>query len=924
MRKMVLVAWLQSTSWCPPLKAMVTLLIYFKEREHDPRMKVFLVGVSISSVFIVLPALRCLAWLSAALYEEWARAILEASLKKKVEEHNTKGQYADAISSAIQLRDLCVERVGKMHKDYAAELNNLGVLHLAIRDLARAKTLFAEAREIYGEVLSRSHPSYATSLSNLAQVAQAEEDFDESCKLTLEALVIREKALGRTRLETATSLYNLAAAYCSKGDGDLAEAETLIVEACKIWENVLGRKHPHYASGLGLLAIICLGKRDLERGHTLQSECLEILEAALGRKHPLVATSLSNLASFKVACGDLQEGFALTEEACAIHAELLFKTLPALAPSQRLHMIHSVESSLSGMRSLAARLCSGGFPEETMTAVKLASFKAAALRKNLLFDCEAADSELAQLALDCKEKVLAAELNDLDRQVKAARARLAESLIGHPEAQQITLLLEELERLERRAAEKLMEGSGSSSIRELRRLHNMGSANFLQELGQLLPKNSALVEYVNLGSGPKKAEAARTYGAFVLSKRGEGLQRLQLHLLVLGSGPEVDRDLGSFLPLLESWASPTTVVQAGLAAGHRLRQRLLDKPLELVDRHLGRKPEHLFLCPDGELFRLPFVALPASSSPMDKASGPYVLDEPYSISYLTAGRDLFRLSKMPQQQGLPTTLRLFFKPDFAAKPELPSSQTPTREVGFFTELPATGKEGEALKKLFEDKGIAVQSFSGDEATCRELLATSSPSFLHIATHGFSESYEPADGPKIPKGFERVTVLRAVPEPLLRCGLAMAGAQTWQKSEEKCGSGIVSGLELRNLDLKGTVLVTLSACETGVGQVQTGQGLACLGRVVLLAGAETAVVTSGRVADESTKDLMVAFYTELLEESGCPFHRARALRQAQHEVRGRKYRVGQARSVNGDHPMWWAPFLLFGATGPLPAIIPKAE
>lgn len=119
-------------------------------------------------------------------------------------------------------------------------------------------------------------------------------------------------------------------------------------------------------------------------------------------------------------------------------------------------------------------------------------------------------------------------------------------------------------------------------------------------------------------------------------------------------------------------------------------------------------------------------------------------------------------------------------------------------------------------------------------------------------------------------------------------------------------GIVTGLELRNLDLRGTKLVTLSACETGAGQVHKGQGLACLGRVALLAGAETAVVTAMEVADEATKDLMVCFYTELLKEDSSPFHRARALRHAQRAVCALGY----------DHPLYWSPLLLYGATGPM--------
>lgn len=911
----------------------------------------------------------------------------EAHLRTRVEELLQTGPFAEAVPLAERCRDLCLRRVGKFHIDYALTLDLLARLFEQVSDLRRAESTWQEALEIREKVLGRTHKCFASNLSNLAliyldmgQFARAEKllrqvlelreellgrtdptfasglnnlasvyqimgDFGRAEKMLLEAAEIREKVLGRTHPAFAGSLNNLATLYYQMGE--LEKAEKPMLEAMQIREKVFGRTHPEFAQSLNNLANLYTDMGRLDEAQQPLREALEIqrkvhgethpdfatslnnlgsiykqlgagaeaqevltqalaiTEEALGRRHPTFAKYLNNLATVKAALGD-PEGLSLAEEACSIFAELLSTTLPVMAPGQRLQMIHSVDYALGIMIAFAVGLCKGDFREEARESAKMRCFKAVALRKNLLFDSEAQDSELVHLASTCKDEVVAKELRDLDSEVKAARVQLARELFEKPDPKARATLEEQLERLERRAAQKVVEVTGS--LQQPVVLHSMEPSAFLLELGRLLPPNTALVEYVYDGEVKKKGEKGDDYVAFILFNSGSSIK---LHLLELGSCKEIDDDVETFVSFVASGEWEVT----GAQAGQRLRERLLDRVLEAI----GSCPNHLFLSPDGELCRLPFVALPLSIPSTDEPWR-FVLDEAYSISYLAAGRDLLRFSSMSRQQT-PSTCRLFFDPFFKA--ELEEDCTPsTRKASLFKQLPATREEGEALQTLLEAKGIAVQSFRGEAATRRELLKTHAPSILHLATHGFYEPYVPPGG-VAQDSYKRLEELRAAPEPLLRCGLAMAGAQTWQKSTDSSAMGIVTGLELRNLDLRGTKLVTLSACETGVGQVSKGQGLSCLGRVVLLAGAETAVVTAMAVADESTKDLMVFFYSRLLQEGDSPLHRARALCEAQREVRKRSYPVAYKEAgvkrvvmVKGDHPSWWAPLLLYGATGPM--------
>jgi len=172
---------------------------------------------------------------------------------------------------------------------------------------------------------------------------------------------------------------------------------------------------------------------------------------------------------------------------------------------------------------------------------------------------------------------------------------------------------------------------------------------------------------------------------------------------------------------------------------------------------------------------------------------------------------------------------------------------------------------------------------------------SAPSILHIATHGFflsvpgtvatgseSEPRAVATGP---------TTTPKIDNPLLRSGLALAGAN--QRSD-----GILTALEASGLDLWGTKLVVLSACDTGIGEVKRSEGVYGLRRSLVLAGAESQLMSLWPVSDRSTRDLMIGYYKALLHGAG----RGEALRQAQLQM---------LKSKPHSHPYYWASFIQTG-------------
>jgi CHAT domain-containing protein len=176
------------------------------------------------------------------------------------------------------------------------------------------------------------------------------------------------------------------------------------------------------------------------------------------------------------------------------------------------------------------------------------------------------------------------------------------------------------------------------------------------------------------------------------------------------------------------------------------------------------------------------------------------------------------------------------------------------------------------------------------------MEASGPRVIHLATHGFFLPDRPsAPGERFRGGLESA---------LLRSGLVLAGANTWlagYTTLPRAGDGLLTAEEVTGLDLLGTELVVLSACETGLGDVSAGEGVFGLRRSFQLAGAATVVMSLWKVPDDPTRELMEAFYRHLL--AGAP--RAEALRQAQLQTRSRY-----------PDPQHWGAFILQGDPGRL--------
>jgi CHAT domain-containing protein len=247
-------------------------------------------------------------------------------------------------------------------------------------------------------------------------------------------------------------------------------------------------------------------------------------------------------------------------------------------------------------------------------------------------------------------------------------------------------------------------------------------------------------------------------------------------------------------------------------------------------------------------------------------------------------------------------------PDYDLKAGRRAAARPTettaeglRERGVrFSLLKHTGAEVTEIGRM-----LGVQPLLGRDALESTVKSSKSPIIVHLATHGFflTPPGRQDVSDEVYGVFGRLPSDRA--DPLLRSALALAGANTWLtggRLPPEAEDGLLTAQDVLGLDLDGTELVVLSACDSGLGDVHPGEGVLGLRRAFLHAGAKTLVMSLWKVPDRETKEIMIDFYRHLMAGAG----RADALREAQLAMQ-RKH---------PDEPLYWGAFICQGETGPL--------
>jgi CHAT domain-containing protein/Flp pilus assembly protein TadD len=800
--------------------------------------------------------------------------------------YQSQGKYGEAEPLYKRFYQLSEEALGPKHPDTLKSINNLALLYQSQGRYGEAEPLYKRCLQLSEEVLGPKHPHTLTSINNLAALYRSQGRYGEAEPLYKRCLQLSEEVLGPKHPHTLTSINNLAALYRSQGRYD--EAEPLCKRCLQLKEEVLGPKHPDTLQSINNLAELYRSQGRYGEAEPLYKRCLQLCEEVLGPKHPDTLTSINNLAGLYKSQGRYGEAepfykrcLQLCEEVLGLkHPDTLSRLLnysvclvmlkhdnQALLHLKKLELSlrHYAGDMLKTTQQLRVRrkfmMSKSTFQDVLFTLAfhsKNPSIQAFAGDVILRWKCIQEEAEtimnrLIHSSQDPRIIQLGQSINSLRRQMS----------IFNPKVDMNALILE-LEQQEVKLAQ----------LSNAYQLYLNKSNVRMDDLKLMLPPKTAVIElkqYQHLNFKTGELEDMRLAAALILPNA----ERIILE--DLGPRKEV-------LAIFEKVRIAKTPQEKTPAL-----KQLYSKLFGVFDQHIAQA-ETIYISPDGLTHQIAF-------SRLILPDGRFWVQR-QTLCRIQTSRDLMDQNKTISNQG---TLVAMGGIDFDHFPDIKitASDQKTADAATHKSIQRMAKRNEAFKPLpFSKKEIhqiapyyqarwkkTPQLFKETNASEYQIKHLDTPPHvLHLSTHGF---YLSASEDRTER-------------PMMLSGLALAGSNLGLKGQKDKGNedGILFAIEVAGLNLSGTELVVLSACDTGKGAIDKSEGVYGLLRAFRLAGAHDVMMTLWPLYDQSSSEFLSYFYKTWL--SSANMTPSKALRHTQLSF------IKQ----NKDSRLW-APYVMVG-------------
>lgn len=809
-------------------------------------------------------------------------------------------QYQGKIVEALELLELTLEikkeNVGEDNLSYAKSLNNLGRLYQETGKYQKAEEVLSKALEIKKDKESSDNISYAKSALNLALLYKTLGNYEKSLKYFNESVpVLRDKlgledpetskavinlglvyvAAGKTndaekilnlvkRIETdeignsyperAFNLYNLAMFYWAFDRVD--ETENYIEEALEIVRQKLGEQTPLYSSCLNSLGVIKWVNKDFDEAERFLAQAAELRKKYLGEKHPDYATTLHNLAGLQKDMGSYKSAEDNYRKAFNLYLDQIHEYFAFLSEDEKARYYMTLKERFEMFDNyVISRYNENPDLLNDMYNFRIAT-KAILLKSNLQVKRRISKSGDEEL-LEMYEKWQ-------DTKKALAKAYTANFKTHGTSKSKIDSLEQYSNKLEKELS-KASKVFGEEYKEENKTWEDVRDA---------LKEDEAAVEIIRFRYFERGWDNQIFYAALIVTDE----TRDHPDIVFLNKGNELEDKFSS---------NYRKSIKFRLDDDYSY-----ESFWKKIDEKLGHKTS-IYVSPDGVYNRI-------NMNSLQKEDGKYVLDEKY-IRVVTNTAELIPGKVEKQKDERKDGAFLFGYPEFKMtgkkkgdKSELDVNDTlrsPTIPA-----LPGTKDEIEKIGSILKKKKVRTELFMQEKATEKKVKEINNPFLLHIASHGYFLS--DLQLTRRSKAFG-VDIDQAHSNPLLRSGLLFSGAANYLtdyevKEEEE--NGILTAFEAMNLNLEKTNLVVLSACETGLGEVQNGEGVYGLQRAFRVAGAKNIIMSLWKVDDKTTQMLMTNFYENWV--SGMDF--MEAFKNAQLKLK-EKY----------PHPYFWGAFVIVG-------------
>ncbi len=810
------------------------------------------------------------------------------------------------------------QNLGPNHPAVAEVLNNLATVSFDKGDYVDAGQFYEQVLDIYENSPNPNLPKIAITLDNLGNVYASLDKYDEAIAAFQRAIDIKKSVYGENHLYVAISLDGLATVYTGRQQNE--EARVLLETVLANFEQNLGPEHPRLATTLTNLGMVYNRLELFDQAEASYERALSIREKALGRDHPNVAATLTNLVILLWNQGRYAEAIEMNQRALSINESVLGDRHPIVAVN--------LENSVALYRHV-------GKPDTALVA----AHSACTIRRNNLKDYGRILSERDALEyasrlhesfgkyFSCYLEIPTpgtAQTRNMTEAILENKGQVSDEIferrreIVREDNDTVRALADSLEHNRKTLSRIYVRGPGeeiesyrasndslsrmiSEQESELARLsvsfRNWQKSKIvsLDQFSLLIPDKTCVVEYLRYNHTRINPDGiVPAYAAVVISRGKTPL------IVDLGEASAIDDLVGEYRDHLQQLSMLGAPASSDVDTYRNIVGALYNLVWAPVAGRVSGS-ELVFVCPDAALCLVSFAGLP-------RPDGGYLVED-HAIFYLSTGRDLFRF----QQPAPPASgLLALGDPDYdLAEGESQNSRSPADTRGALPDceqfwnttvspLPGTRREVEEIVSNWPGEQTEPVTVLLGEQADEQAFKLNAPGkrVIHLATHGYylGASCRPANTEAGNTPGTRIQ------NPLLLSGLFLAGANNRgdRHSENESEDGVLTAFEVSALDLEGNQLVVLSACETGLGIPENGEGVYGLRRAFQLAGARTVVSALWEISDADAARFAGRIYTISDETLAMRFKHLQV-----------EY-INELRSQGRpDHPIAWAGFVAQG-------------
>ena len=792
----------------------------------------------------------------------------------------TQGKTAEAenhISNALSMSE---SALGKVSAAYVANLNNHAKLYQEQGKYNEAEKAFEECLNISEQVFGQSMQK-AILLNNKAMLYQTLGQYDKAVELMQEAIEVSgtapKKALqGKKSFDNRKFKANLATLY--QKSGRYEEANQLFRELKKIFENRRQTKNAEYAGLMNQLGILYIQMDRYDRVREPLVTALNVYKKRWGEENIYFAKTGNDLGNFNRMSGNMEGADRWLNKSFEIRQKLLQPTHPDYIKNQEDLAIYYWKA---GNYSKAYELYKDVM-EKTMDIVDRFFPPMSEAEKTQFWDITSPRFQrFYNFALESHESIpgIMEDVFNYNMATKglllSTTSKVKNTILASGDQQLIADYLtwqdqkEQLARLYSYSKKKLksqnidlaqMEREANQMEKQLSERSAQFSAAFQHQksdyhsLKGLLGSDEAIVDLVRIQNFDQDFTDKVTYLGLILKNNSS-----KPEFIIIDNGQELELNRAKFYRNAIHYSIDDVSSFEYFWAN-------------IEDKVLGVKK--IYFSPDGVYNQI-------NINTLRYPEGGYVINK-HDLTLMGNSKDLAAL-KQSSTKGSQKKAFLLGYPDYG---------TPSISL-----LPGTRDEVNAISGILKSGGYRVDQFMEGNATESQVKKLDNPRIVHIATHGYFKQDVKGSSASV----FGVSADNAADNPLLRSGLILAGtgkalADTTAADISSNDNGILTAYEVLNLNLDKTNLVVLSACETGLGEIKSGEGVYGLQRAFQVAGADALIMSLWKVSDAATQQLMTNFYKNWVRLGD----KQTAFRQAQLQL-----------MEEFKEPYYWGAFVMIG-------------